>query len=93
MGIFFILVYYFKALQKPGTIFGSFLLGYGLIRFFIEFVREPDSFFVTEKNPLGHIIQISTNLGFSMGQVLCVPMIIVGFWLIWKASGQNRECH
>ena len=93
LGIFFILVYYFKALQKPGTIFGSFLLGYGLIRFFIEFVREADSFFVTEKNPLGHIIQISTNLGFSMGQVLCVPMIIVGFWLIWKASGQDRECH
>ena len=90
--VFFFLAYRFQALKKPGLIFGTFLLGYGLIRFFIEFVREADSFFVTETNPLGHALQITSSLGLTMGQALCLPMIVVGFLLIWNALCRNPRC-
>lgn len=43
-----------------------YLIGYGFVRFFIEFVREPDS-------QLGFIFG-----PFSMGQILCVCMILAG---------------
>ena len=90
--VLFTLVYIFKALKKPGLTFGSFVMGYGIIRFFIEFVRETDSFFVTETNPFGHALQFTQNFGLTMGQILCLPMIVVGFWLIWNAV-RRRKCH
>ncbi len=90
--IFFALVYRFHALKKPGLIFGTFLLGYGLIRFFIEFVREADNFFITETNPLGHAVKITSSLGLTMGQTLCLPMILVGFLMIWNAVHQTTKC-
>ena len=92
MAIFFILVYGFKALKKPGLIFATFLIGYGFIRFFIEFVREADSFFVNETNPHGHVIQVTSDLGLTMGQALCLPMIIVGFLIIWNAIRHKEKC-
>lgn len=52
--------------DKPGILAGVFLAGYGLFRFAIEWVREPDA----------HIGLL--NMGFSMGQVLSLPMIIIG---------------
>lgn len=55
--------------QYPGAIAGLFLGGYGLARFLVEFTREPDA-------QLGLL-----SLGMSMGQWLCVPMIVVGFGL------------
>ncbi len=93
MAIFFLLVYAFQALKKPGLIFGTFLIGYGLTRFFIEFVREADNFFVTETNPLGHAFQITSDLGLTMGQTLCLPMILIGFLLIWNALRKNPKCY
>ena len=81
MAIFFILVYGFKALKKPGLIFATFLIGYGLIRFFIEFVREADSFFVNETNPHGHVIQI-TLVCFGLG-VLFQKYPMIQFYLKW----------
>lgn len=51
---------------KNGVLTGSFLIGYGVMRFIIEFFREPDS-------------QLGFVLGpFSMGQVLCALMWVVG---------------
>jgi phosphatidylglycerol:prolipoprotein diacylglycerol transferase len=49
-----------------GFLFCLYLIGYGLIRFFIEFVREPDS-------QLGFIFG-----PFTMGQFLCAWMILGG---------------
>jgi phosphatidylglycerol:prolipoprotein diacylglycerol transferase len=49
---------------------GLYLIGYGTVRFFIEFVREPDAH-------LGPVVSI-----FSMGQVLCTGMILTGVLLL-----------
>lgn len=51
---------------RPGLLAGAFLIGYGVIRFLIEFTRQPD-------------IQLGLVLGpFSMGQLLCTLMIAAG---------------
>ncbi len=56
---------------RSGTIIGVFLVGYGLARFLVEFVREPDP-------QLGFLW-----LGATMGQILSLPMILagIGFFL------------
>jgi phosphatidylglycerol:prolipoprotein diacylglycerol transferase len=47
-----------------------YFIGYGIIRFFIEFFREPDA-------------HIGLNaLGLSRGQMLCVAMVIIGLAII-----------
>lgn len=57
--------------KNPGRLSGLFMLSYGLIRFCVEFFRDPSDGFV--------------SLGFmtlTLGQALCVPMIILGaYWL------------
>ena len=75
----FIVVYWFSLKSRPRwAVAGVFSLGYGCLRFLAEFFREPDA-----------------HLGFqafgwmTQGQILCVPMILVGLYLIWWAySGQ-----
>ena len=49
-----------------GKVSGAFLMGYGVLRFVAEYFREPDAF-------LGLLA-----LGLSMGQWLCVPMVLAG---------------
>ncbi|SPH24956.1 Prolipoprotein diacylglyceryl transferase [Defluviimonas aquaemixtae] len=68
------------ALKRPGLVTGLFLVGYGLSRFVVEFVRQADSQFITADNPLGHVIHAG-GIGLSMGQLLSLPMIAVGVWL------------
>jgi len=52
-----------------GALFAFYLIGYGAIRFCIEFFREPDA-------------QLGFVLGpFSMGQLLCFLMIAAGGWI------------
>ena len=58
------------ARDYPGRLTGAFLLGYGSFRFIIEYFREPDA-------QLGVL-----SWGLSMGQTLCLPMIIGGLYLI-----------
>ncbi len=65
----------FKALRVPGTISGIFIIGYGLSRIFVEFFREPDA-------QLGYLM--GTNW-LTMGQILSLPMIILGIWAIVRA--------
>ena len=43
---------------------------------------EPDAQFVNELNPNGYIIFINESFGLSMGQILCLPMIIIGLTTI-----------
>ena len=60
-----------------GRVSGLFVGGYGVFRFIAEYFREPDSF-------LGLLA-----LNLSMGQWLCVPMIVAGA-LIWWSAGRRR---
>jgi len=49
-------------------------VGYGVLRFTAEFYREPDAF-------LGLLA-----LNMSMGQWLCVPMVLAGLALWWRGA-------
>lgn len=72
------------ALKRPGRIAGIFIAGYGTARFLVEFVRQPDAQFVSAGNPLGLAWQIG-GYGLTMGQMLSLPMILIGFWL-WASA-------
>jgi phosphatidylglycerol:prolipoprotein diacylglycerol transferase len=74
--LFAVLWIYGKKPRGLGQVSGAFLAGYGVLRFIAEFFREPDNF-------LGLLA-----LGMSMGQWLCVPMIVAGIAL-W-AWGRGR---
>ena len=73
-----------EALKRPGLIVGLFIAGYGAARFLVEFVRQPDAQFVSVGNPLGLALH-SGGFGMTMGQLLSVPMILVGLWL-WSSA-------
>lgn len=66
----FVILWWFSSKPRPrGQVSGLFLLGYGVFRFIAEFGREPDAF-------LGYLA-----FGLTMGQWLCIPMILGGLWL------------
>ncbi|MCC5993294.1 MAG: prolipoprotein diacylglyceryl transferase [Rhodobacteraceae bacterium] len=71
-------------LKTPGAITGVFVAGYGLARFIVEFWRQADAQFITPDNPLGHVLALGP-VGISMGQVLSLPMIVIGLLLLWRA--------
>lgn len=72
-------------LKRPGLVTGTFLLGYGLSRLFVELFRQADAQFITPANPLGHVIGGAT-FGLSMGQLLSLPMVAAGLWFLARAS-------
>jgi phosphatidylglycerol:prolipoprotein diacylglycerol transferase len=75
----FVLLWLFSRRPRPvGAVSALFLIGYGFARFAVEFTREPDSF-------LGFLA-----LGWTMGQWLSLPMILVGFWLLWWSYRQGE---
>lgn len=71
-------------LKRPGALMGLFLAGYGLARFLVEFVRQPDAQFVSEGNPIGWAVQLG-SYGLTMGQILSLPMIAAGLWFLARA--------
>ncbi len=71
-------------LRWPGRVTGLFLAGYGAARFFVEFFREADAQFIAPGNPMGHVIGLG-GAGLSMGQLLSLPMIAAGLWLVLAA--------
>lgn len=72
------------ALRRPGLVLGVFLAGYGLSRFVVEFFRQADAQFITAGNPLGHVIG-GPVWGLSMGQLLSLPMILIGLGFVLMA--------
>ena len=64
-----------RARWRTGLLVGVFTLGYGLSRFTVEFFREPDQ----------QLADFAVETGFSMGQWLTMPMILVGLALIVMA--------
>lgn len=61
---------------KPGALAGHFVFWMGGFRFVAETVREPD-------------VGVHGLLGMTMGQTLCVPMILIGLYLILTAQGRR----
>ena len=83
-GLLIFLAFKKAALKKPGLITGIFFAGYGIARCFVELVRQPDAQFQSPENPLGYVFELA-GLGITMGQILSLPMIAVGLFLISRA--------
>jgi phosphatidylglycerol:prolipoprotein diacylglycerol transferase len=64
--------------RKPGQVTGMFLVFYAVFRFVVEFVRVPDQ----------HLQYLLFNW-VTMGQLLCVPMIIYGMYLLLRQKVKN----
>ncbi|MCF6444079.1 prolipoprotein diacylglyceryl transferase [Nereida sp. MMG025] len=71
-------------LRRPMAATGIFFAGYGAARFCVEFFRQPDFQFRTDDNPLGLALHIG-GYGFTMGQLLSLPMIAIGLWLFLRS--------
>ena len=72
------------ALRRPWLLTGVFFTGYGVSRFLVEFVRQPDAQFISPGNPLGLALHLN-GIGLTMGQLLTLPMILIGLVLIRTA--------
>jgi phosphatidylglycerol:prolipoprotein diacylglycerol transferase len=70
-----------RARYQPGLLVGAFLFFYGVFRFGVEFIREPDS----------HLRGFAEATGLHMGQWLCVPMILGGLFLIMTAARRRQR--
>ena len=76
--LFLIMIFFIKSgYQKKINLSAIFLIFYGLFRFSVEYFREPDN----------HIGLVIYNL--SMGQILSIPVIILGFSIIKYGKKQN----
>ena len=85
-GIFLFLVLWFlfwktQARYQPGKLVGAFILVYGLCRFGLEFLREPDQ----------HLVEFAQNTHLHMGQWLSLPMIILGLFFVLTASNRAER--
>jgi phosphatidylglycerol:prolipoprotein diacylglycerol transferase len=69
------------ALKKPGLVTGTFIGGYGVARFVVEYFRIPDPQFFSDGNNFGYAYQLG-EFGITMGQVLSIPMVCFGIFLI-----------
>jgi phosphatidylglycerol:prolipoprotein diacylglycerol transferase len=68
-----VLIFGYRGLMRPGLVTGAFFAGYGVARFLVEYVREPDA-------------HLGTLFGFmTMGQILSLPLVFLGAWMIHRA--------
>ncbi len=68
--LFVVLRWLYRKNLYRGTVFWGLVAFYGLFRFLVEFVREPDA-------------QIGLDLGpFTRGQLLTFPMLVLGFTMM-----------
>jgi phosphatidylglycerol---prolipoprotein diacylglyceryl transferase len=77
----FIIVWLFNRQPRPNWSSGAlFLMSYGTVRFLLEFFREPDNF-----------------IGFDLfgwltrGQLLCIPMMLIGFAVLYWSLNAKRS--
>lgn len=72
--IIFVILWFNKDKLKQGQLLALYLILYGIFRFFTEFLRAEIVMWI---GPL------------SLSQVLCIPTVLVGFWL-WKKAGGKK---
>ena len=82
-GVLLFIVLFAMSRKRPpfarGTYFGTFMVGYGICRFAIEFVRQPDA-------QLGYL----WGGWLTMGQVLSVPLVVAGIALLIYAAKTKK---
>ncbi len=66
------------ARHRPGVLTGVFAIGYAASRLFVELFREPDAH-------LGFLFG-----GVTMGQLLSVPLLLFGLYMIWQGYQKPR---
>jgi phosphatidylglycerol:prolipoprotein diacylglycerol transferase len=77
--LFTVMVLLSRKKRPDGRITGWFLVLYGVFRIFVEFFRQPD-------------VQLGFIVGpFTMGQLLSVPVVAAGIWLLWYARRSRAE--
>ena len=69
----------FQKFYKKGRVFMTFVIGYSISRFFVEFTREPDA----------HLGLFAFQL--SMGQYLCIGMLLLGG--LWHYAQHKKLLH
>ena len=82
--LFAILAFMFwkiKARYEPGKLVGAFIFFYGLFRFGVEFIREPDQ----------QLVGFTQATGLHMGQWLSLPMILGGLYLMLTAAKRRTR--
>ena len=77
--VLFLVINYFNKHNQLGFNSGLYVFGYGFFRFFIEFFREPDAH-------LGFII-----FSLSMGQLLCIGMMLGGIFIWFSGNKLSKE--
>ena len=63
--------------ERPGLIFGTFLVGIFLPRFLIEFIKNPQ-------------VAFEQDMSLNMGQLLSIPFVVFGIILIIRALMRPR---
>ncbi len=77
--LLFLIVWIYSAKPRlAGRVTGLTIAGYGVFRIVVEFFREPDA----------HIGYLSWDW-LTMGQILSVPMVIIGMYFLFRDSSQN----
>ena len=74
-----LLAWFRRRSPRVGSVTGVFLLAYAVCRFAVEFVREPDAH-------LGYLL----GGWLTLGQVLCLPMFLLGVGLLCWAPGRRE---
>ena len=67
-----------KVAQKEGLIFGIFLVGIFLTRFFLEFIKENQ-------------VEFENTMTLKMGQLLSIPFFLLGFYLIFRNKTAHQS--
>ncbi|WP_165021379.1 MULTISPECIES: prolipoprotein diacylglyceryl transferase [unclassified Dysgonomonas] len=79
LAIFGLTLYMFwktNAKEKKGLILGVALIGIFLSRIFIEMIKNVQEPFE---------VQMRATYGLDMGQILSIPFVLWGIWLVWNA--------
>lgn len=71
----------YRAQEREGLIFGVFMLGIFVPRFFIEYIKNVQEAWE---------VSMRASIGLDQGQLLSIPFIILGIWLIVRAMRRPR---